>query len=392
LYFSFHKDVTMERAAREWLQDSLKRTNRFASLFFGVVTGSLFFAFALNGFAHDECEVRIRSLKTEPGLYVTPRSNTSSGFKVADLNAESIQSFLHSDPDLEGKVLYLVGTPVYGKDRQTVIHAAKQALLAQSTQTPIRLISRPNGLFERFRFLWLMPEDFQTPTREEIRTGFSKLAISGTTPFIVLLATQSWVIALPVGLINLAQSALATFYRRTLGNWQSRSYHFTEKFFKQMIVSLVFTAGIYFAAHWQELGQVLTLEGQWEMLKTVYAAVLFGTVWRALFHNGVYAWENTMTQRGKDVDGRRTAARLEMLASLFTTPFWIHSTITQESLFNVLGLMDYNLGHLGMSLTGAIGAYFWARPQVLDPSVKLLDALFNGITGIWVVRKGDPKK
>lgn len=331
-------------------------------------------------------EIRIRDMKAPCGFYVVPQDNTSTGLRVADLTDESLRSYLLSDPALDDKVIYAVGTPLYGKRRKAVLNAARMAFEEYELSTPLRVINRPQNALERMRFIWFMPEDFQRPTRDEISTGMTKTVLTGTPSFVFLLATQTWIIAIPAATVNFLQSTVATFLRRALSNWQSRSFNKGERFLKQMILSVIFTSGIYFAAHWQELGHILTLDGQLEMIKTVYASVLFQTLWRALFHNGVYAWENTMTDRGRDVDGRRTAARLEMLASAFTTPFWIYSSMTKDVLFDLFGIMNYNVGHLGMTVTAAVGTLIWSKPRMLDPMVNVLDKVFNGITGFWIIK------
>jgi hypothetical protein len=344
------------------------------ALFWGCVTAS----------ASDP--VRIRDLNAKCGLYVTPLENNSNGFRVADLDATQIREYVLSEPDLKDKALYIVGTSLYGKDKKALIKAAEMALTEVGLENPVRTIRRPKNILEYMRFLFLMPEDYQRPTKGELIAGAQKMAISGTVPIIVLLMMKPWIIAIPAGLVNFVQSSLMTAFRRTAGNWNVRSYYKAERFFKQMVLSIIFTMGIYFSKNWPDLPQILTGEGMGVMMERVGGAVAFNTLWRTLFHNGVYAWEESMTKRGLDVDARRTAARLEMFASLATTPFWMYSTISDSYLMD-LGLMKFNMGHAVMTGTAAVGAAIWSNPKILDPSVKLMDGLFGKINGVWLVAK-----
>lgn len=354
------------------------KTFRNSLLYFVV---GIFLSGAL--FAQDS--VRIRNSETECGYYLTSISNTATGIKVADFDETSFEDFLATNPELEDQIVYIVGTELWGESKRNRLAHAKEVLARKGLETKVKTIDRPKGVFQHIRAFFPMKQHWQRITSGEVTAGFSKLAISGTAPIVVLLLTQPIEVALSVGIVNLIQSAIMTFPRQFWGNWQIASKSWMTRFPKQFLISVVFTIGLFWAAQFGEtfvndpeypghIANILSGTAWLMFLRHRWSSAVFQTLWRTPVHNGVYEWVDIKTSEAAKIsreDGaianekaRTTAGRIEMLASLITTQFFIYSSIAGKSATLFHFLFDWNVGHIGMAVMGTIGSVLWAGPKL----------------------------
>lgn len=362
----------------------------FATLLILLVAGESLFS---------QSAVRIRETSTECGYYLVSAANTSSGVKVADFTEASFEEFLAQNPELEDQIVYIVGTELWGQGKKgKVQHAHETLALHGAEAVAVKTIDRPQGVFQHIRAFFPMKQHWQAITEGEVRAGISKLAISGMAPIVVLLLTQPVEIAVPVGLVNLIQSAIMTFPRQFWGNWQTSSNSFASRFSKQFLISAVFTTGLFWAAQLGEtflfsneypghIKYVLSGLAWWMFIQSKWSSAVFQTLWRTPVHNGVYDWVNLKTKEASQISSaegakvnaevRRSAGRIEMMASLVTTQFFIYASIAGEKAALFHFIFDWNVGHIGMATMGILGAIAWMKPGLWDPGAAVVNAVWE---------------
>lgn len=403
--------------------------------------------------------------KVPCGIYLASLVDSTRGVKVADLTEESLRAFFASKPKLEPKLVYVdkvkgsrisdpaqlktaletrsarpvvdrpalfvVGTPLWGKERREVLQMVESLLAeyAPDSEVPVKVIGRPKApdlselelggkklpkwiskcletgcvLAQKVAYQFPLPQDYQTPSSVELRTTATKLAIAnGIRTAAVAVAKKAatpWHVVINSSLMDAGNSLGTGVYEKTVSNWFNRSRTGMGRFIKQVFFAGFFTADIYWAsrATLKELAQIVSLKGWGEMLAHAGPALGFNLLWRTLLTQSFYKWEQKMAESGQVDDARRTRSRLSFWATVVVTPGYVYSIIYPKWLnISVLGhqLLQLNAGHFWMLGAGLIGAlYYFGVPKYnftekkwdrfsWDPWVARLDRLHEINKGI----------
>jgi len=325
--------------------------------------------------------VRLRKVGTACGGYVSNIANTSMGARVveidphnADSSQKNIRQWLETHPDLKDSVFTIVGPPIYGPQAAQLRESTKNDLTDLGYEgVKVAVVRHPYTMIEKIRaFFPLWKSDWQWPNKGERRSSFTSLAMSHTVGFFVMVGTQPWNVAIPVWIVNLAQSSSTTLPRPLLNNWFLRSKNFKEQAAKQIFLSTLFTAPLYWAAKIiadpVHFAAIKTLGGWGDMFAREYPSILFQTAWRTPMEFGTAKWMAIQTERGNEKEGRAASGWLRAIGTTTATQFWAYSAVTHH----VIGhfLIDWNWGHVGMGGLGILYGIAWAKPEVLNFTLK----------------------
>lgn len=369
----------------------------------------------------------VRTAGIACGVYLSQLSDPSKGVKIAELNDEKFVEWVAQNTteiNADKAQFYVVGLPLYGKERATNIEYVKDVLKrAGFEDVQVRPITKPKGLIQNLRAQFPIREDWQRPTAGELKQAAFWWTI-GAGVFAAVQSYQflhgkfgdaTWALPTAIVVVNALQSASTTFPRQAFGNWfalRSRSLGagkwlwdrlrltplaqkatnkfqafalnapvflldkvlLNEKMPKQFGLGYVFTMGIsaaYAAYHGDYLFALMP--ASWgAVLTTKWASIVIPIIWRIPVEAGVPEWAASRNEQGQSEKiVRNWGTFYRQAASMTATPFWAYATLSGDSYGRYMGV-DWNFGHVGMGLVAVTAATAWARPELYDVVPKLL--------------------
>lgn len=290
------------------------------------------------------------------GLYISPLNKPSTGMWVADPSDQAIQAFLETRPDLSNAQVYYAGAPIYGPDAENIKLRLHIALTKNGyTDVPIHILSSPQSLADEIRWFFPLKEDWQKPTLGELLPSLGFYALSNSTFAVIMLHTLGAQEAIPVIIVNAAQSAMMTVPRQFWGNFFMRGRNFSEKFARQLGISAIFSVGLYAASQYghggvDHLAQILTVGGAGLMLSKIWIKAFFQASWRMPVESGIPVWVAHETRQGNETEARAYGTWYRQAATNIATPAWGYSTLTDSYLFELL--KKWTWGDVVMGVVG----------------------------------------
>lgn len=313
--------------------------------------------------------------------------------KIARIDPREMRA-VFGDPDfpkrIQGKSIVLVGLPYFGEKRKQVIRVTEKLTERTGEEAPVKAprippnslktMIDPVNLFRRFIYLFLLPQDFQPPTGQEVNTALTKLVVSNTSQTVVALIIK------PTGLplnsllmasgMNYGNSLGTGVFRKALSNWMNRSGSSMGRLIRGAMLSSFFVMDMFFAS--RGFRGFFSSMVWAELITNKWTAVATSLSWRFSYGNGVLKWEHN-TETKDPHRARTTASHLEFLGTLTATPFFIIASIWDGGwTLRMAGqdLMQLNIGHIGMFTVGLAGAFIYFKPDLIDhPKLKIPERL-----------------
>ncbi len=376
-----------------------------------------------------------RPSKTPCGLYLASLTDSSLGEKVADLDAKAIEAYIKSHPNLAPKLVYfdrdrgkritdpnalkkalqtgsaypvvdrpalfLVGLPLFGEKKSDMFEFVDELLQEQypDREIPLKTINRPEKpdfsdlqlfkkeaprflekcleegclLVQKALYQLPLPQDYQTPTRGEMKTTAIKLLIAnGIRTAAVAMAKKAgvpWHVVWNSAAVDAGNSVGTGVLEKSMSNWFNRSFSGKGRFVKGTALGAFFTADIYWASRktLEETLKIFSFNGWSTMFKEAGPGLGFNVFWRYFLNQSFYKWEQSMTERGRSEDARRTRNQLGFWSTVFVTPGFVYSVIYPKWFsLTLMGqeLLKMNEGHFWMLGAGAIGTlYYFGVPD-----------------------------
>jgi hypothetical protein len=243
------------------------------------------------------------------------------------------------------------------------------------------------GILERARALLPMRQDFERPISEEILVGVPATLASEVTTAAFALSQFPPEVAAPMLVGHFGLLTAMTAYRKTMANWMTRSRSSIESLAKQGMTSMAFIINYNVVSNWPRIAADATREGALNYLTTNVpngvaefavhqgpTAVLQTVFFVVTFANGVFRWE-AMTSQTPALSraARRTSAVLVPAIFWISGPALTWASTSQEILLRV-GPLGINEGQAALAGLAVAGSAFWARPQILNGAIGLVDA------------------
>jgi hypothetical protein len=348
--------------------------------------------------------------KAECGVYLSSLVDTSTGYKVAELDKTDIQKKIPELRELlEPKVIYvnpntgkayedldqlkadmddgvakpvvdypivfIVGAPLVGLKGHKLKKATQEILESLNLEHPVRVktIGRPvkptlGGprlarpilapieyaalAAQHALFIAPLPQDYQKPTKKEVDTMVQKLATANSVQQAILFATQPFSVAMLAGVTNYGNSAATGVYRKFISNWFGRQYTGPSFVAAQVLLGSFFVSEFYWYSQlleWEHFKDIATLEGWKTFIALKWSAIAFGVAWRNFLYKAVIPWERGMAKRDRVREGRNTAAKFELIGTLVATPAYIVAAVAGRD--NMPTYLLNVFGHDVMELT-----------------------------------------
>lgn len=437
--------------------------------------------------------------KTPCALYLTSIIDTTQGLKVADPSESSVRDYFNQKPSLAPKLVYLdrktvkrlsdaetlaqkikdkeafprvdrprfkiVGTGPSWLDPQTrklkglVSSLLKEKYPDQKIKVDviwrptlpdysslyrqglnplvIRALERLSYGAQRIVYTFPLLQDFQKPTRGELRTMTTKLSIAnGIRQVVIILVKKPETPLSSVvlgGLVDLGNSVGTGIWEKALSNWFNRTIKYkrgesaplgarlrseAQRWAKNSMLGSFFTMDLYWASRpeiWPLVRKTVTeglspevrelftklkigtLEGWKDFVKGQWGSLVFNLLWRHFLQQSIYIWESDYGERVNQVDARRTRNRLVFWSTIITTPGYLYGIIFPRWLsVHLFGydVLHMNEGHFWMLFMGFVGSlYYWGvpdydfskkvwAPATWDPWVKRLDSVHEKVLAL----------
>lgn len=343
-------------------------------------------------------------------------------FELREGELVKVAHYNPNDPRVDEKVLeelakrgnpvVIVGTPLFGKAQREMqekllpvlqngghVVTLKSSFVEGLKKAVLRPDKALQHAAEQMRYQLPIREDFQRSTSAEISSTKKKLIVPGVLTF--AFQNQPLIIRIPITVVNALNSGACGVYRTFLANWHRRSQSFfPSKLFKQVLLSILFSADLYWAGQGSHMVAALSFAGWHHFFMTKWLSILFQTAWRTPYHNLVYKWERWRNSKFKSIEDnehtRSQASALEKSMSYIMTQAFIFSLLSKDNLFAIAQnsvegfvlrfdallpsdtpLMAFNWGHAFMAAVGGATMMIMGKPELLSPLARLAERLDN---------------
>jgi hypothetical protein len=401
---------------------------RFKSFLFVLVLG---WAWALQ--AQDN-SVSIRNRDTAPGLYESNYDDPQRGVKLSGLDPEELKAYFAAHPEFKSemkvvdmatgeaanpgdqarRILYVVGVPLFGQERQETLDLVNQwvgpkskgikqwlkdlfYLDKQNPDVHVRPISKPGGrwkIVQQFMYPMISPSDMTPVSKDVIRQGIQSVLISSGIGVTIQLFAQlgeshdiqkAMAIVIPAAVINFAQSAWTSiprpwwqnYFRRAeaiaapiveplagRGKIPDRVARVMGSIAQQAWMTAFFTVNVYIAGRGsiEEALTYLSAAGVMTIFQKKLNSMLLNIFWRTPIENSLADYVEREGNLGRSKLADVEAAKIRKFLTIVSTNLWVYSTLTHMNV-EYFGT-KWNFGHLGMALMGAFGISAWIAPKI----------------------------
>lgn len=366
-------------------------------------------------------EEEIQTLQDDPSLFETTTiaMDVKTGKVLSEDEVEQREEGSVEYTE-DRKIIYVTGVPLWGKEKSEVLAVLRESLsqMALQSKPKIKTLGVPKGrwkLLQSFVYPAPLPQDIVPTSKWEKRHGLESFLISASVGF----AVQFWfqynevglahaaAIVIPAMLVNSAQSAGMTFPRNTWGNYFRRGEKIANAWLggllgeskiarraqrvigsiaQQIWLTAFFTFNVYTAGrgNLEAIGQVFSQKGLSTFYHSKLGSMLLNIFWRTPAENSWADYTAKKAKEGKSSEATARAALIRKVTTIIATNLWVYSTLTKSSLWT-WGGRDWNGGHLGMVVVGALAIGAWMFPQVYDPVGKTLEVLLSPLG--WTKRR-----
>lgn len=343
--------------------------------------------------ARDRGQCRILFAKTNKE---TGKVDDTNGIKIANLSLDELKVFLDKREDLDGVVM-LTGLPMWGKEKNDFVAGVHKLLKDYDLpDVPVRVFSEPKGtglnrVAQELRYFYPVRTDLQEPVLSDKRGSFITTGAGNIALAVFSFKTFKTLVALPVVMTNVGLDFAAAFYRRSISNWMNRSsnnqiLNAAQNFLKECHIGGLFAFGMWGNQRWAEVWNTLhdvpfyrwPLDFSWgighfavSQFTTIFAnAILF-----TFLFQGLYRWDKLRsgTPEGNEMV-RRVSPWIQALFFATITPAMAFATASPAAVVTLpLVGLGLNGGQLAMFGLAGLGTIAWARPQLYDRAVPVVD-------------------